>query len=218
MNKHDRRHDRLAKLQGLKFGMLTVLKYNNDGTWQCKCDCGNIVNKTTWSIQRSPYANCGCVRVCKGNTKHNLCYERLYGIYEKMKGRCFTPTDAGYKNYGGRGVKIADVWLGKNGFINFHDWAINNGYSNELTIDRINVDGDYEPSNCRWVNQKTQQNNRRNNRRITYNAQTHTIAEWANIKDIPYDRLQARIAHGWSIEDALNTPKMANKYTEYKED
>lgn len=218
MNKHDRRHDRLAKLQGLKFGMLTVLKYNNDGTWQCKCDCGNIVNKITWSIQRSPYANCGCVRVCKGNTKHNLCYERLYGIYEKMKGRCFTPTDTSYKNYGGRGVKIADVWLGENGFINFHDWAINNGYSNELTIDRINVDGDYEPSNCRWVNQKTQQNNRRNNRRITYNDQTHTIAEWANIKDMPYDRLQARIAHGWSIEDALNTPKMANKYTEYKED
>lgn len=218
MKENDGRHLKLSDLQGKKFGKLTVIKYNNDGTWLCKCDCGNYTNKITANIKRNKYPNCGCEKnYWKSNLKHNHCHDRIYNIYEKMKSRCYNPNCEDYKDYGARGIKITDEWLDKNGFENFYNWAMTNGYSDELSIDRIDVNGNYEPSNCRWATSKTQGNNKRNNHFIEYNGIRHTISEWAEIYNMPYDRLQARISNGWSIEKALLTPKMANQYILYKD-
>lgn len=214
MKENDGRHLRLIDITGQKFGKLTVIKYNNDGTWLCRCDCGNYVNRPSNNLRKNKYPNCGCEgRWWIGNSKHNHCYERIYNIYEKIKSRCYTETECSYKYYGGKGVKVCDEWLGKEGFTNFYEWSMNNGYSDDLTIDRIDYDGNYSPDNCRWVNMITQQNNKSSNHRLTYNGETHTISEWSKIYNIPYDRLQARIKRGWSIEKSLLTPKMNNQFT-----
>lgn len=217
MKDNDGRHLRLIDITGKKIGKLTVIKYNNDGTWLCKCDCGNYVNKLSSNLRRNKYPNCGCEsRWWKANLIHDHCYERIYNIYEKMKTRCYSKDDKSYKYYGLRGIKICDEWLGKEGFNNFYEWSMAHGYSDALSIDRIDVNGNYMPENCRWTNFKTQQNNKTNNHKLTYNGETHTISEWAEIYNIPYDRLQMRISHGWDIEKALLTPKMNNQFTFYK--
>lgn len=136
--------------------------------------------------------------------KHGLCHTRLYSIYTSMKSRCYYKRNKEYKNYGARGIVICEEWL--NSFEAFYSWAMNNGYKDNLTIDRINVNGNYEPNNCRWVTMKIQNNNRRNNHYITYNNETHTVAEWASIKNISSDTIFKRLRNNWSIEKALNTP------------
>ena len=106
-----------------------------------------------------------------------------------------------YEDYGGRGIKVCDEW---NDFINFYNWAINNGYAYNLSIDRINLDGDYEPQNCRWSTPKEQDNNRRNNVFITFNGKTQTIAQWSEETGIKYETLRSRIRRGLSIEQIFN--------------
>ena len=110
--------------------------------------------------------------------------------------------DTLYKNYGGRGIKVCDEW---NSFENFYKWAVNNGYEDNLTIDRIDCNGNYEASNCRWVTVEKQCNNKRNNVLITYNKETHTMAEWNRILNFPKGLLKTRLNRGWSVERALTT-------------
>lgn len=131
--------------------------------------------------------------------------ERLYGIWVGMIRRCTKSTDKAYKNYGGRGIKICKEWL--NSFDNFKNWAQKEGYKDNLTIDRIDVNGNYEPSNCRWADMLTQQNNRRNNHRVEYKGKSYTIAELSREYNIPYDKLHARLFMYpfWDIERALTT-------------
>ena len=119
-----------------------------------------------------------------------------------MKTRTTNKNCPEYKNYGGRGIKICDEWLSD--FRKFYYWSINNGYKDELTIDRIDVNGNYEPSNCRWTTQKVQQNNRTNNHNITYNGETHTMKQWAERLGIKYKTLERRInAYHLTIEKAF---------------
>lgn len=182
---------------GQKFGRLTVIKlhhvkrtYRNFYYYLCKCECGkeHIVLKS--SLLNGLTRSCGCynneVRIakCKARAKHHMSETRLFKVWEKMKGRCFCKTRPDYKHYGGRGITLCKEW--QDDFINFYSWAMANGYNpnakyGECTIDRINVNGNYEPENCRWVNEKIQQRNRRNNRLITYNGETHCLSEWAEI-------------------------------------
>ena len=131
-----------------------------------------------------------------------------------MKKRCYNKRDNQYKNYGGKGVVVCDEW--KNDYTSFMKWAYANGYDETLkrgkcSIDRINVNGNYEPSNCRWVDDLVQENNRTNNVRVTYQGETHTISEWARLRNIKDDLLRNRIRSGWGIEDAFETPKMNDK-------
>lgn len=123
-----------------------------------------------------------------------------------MKQRIMYPKARYYKNYGGRGIKICDEWLGKEGFSNFFEWAISNGYKDNLTIDRIDVDGNYEPSNCRWVTKEKQNYNKKNNCFIVYKKQRKTIAEWSKELGFKPSVLGWRIRNGWSIEEALTKP------------
>ena len=199
---------------GEKFNKLKVIELDHitprlrkDGQtsnieyYKCECECGNIVFVQKACLKNNHVQSCGCLNLAN-HTKHSGKGTRLYRIWGNMKTRCYNPNSDAYHNYGARGIKICDEWL--NDFKNFYDWAINNGYKDNLTIDRIDVNGNYEPTNCRWCTDKEQCNNTRKNRYITYKNITHTISEWAEIRGIARDTLRNRIVkHHWSIERAL---------------
>lgn len=126
---------------------------------------------------------------------------QLYGRWSAMKQRCFNPNNKKFPRYGGRGITIVDEWLD---FHEFEKWAKENGYQKELTLDRIDTDGDYEPSNCRWVNQSIQQNNRNNNRIIEYEGKEYTLAELSDLHHMNSATLAQRLDKGMSIKKALN--------------
>ena len=141
---------------------------------------------------------------------HGFGFEnRLYRIWSNMKGRCYSKTSSVYNIYGARGITVCDEW--KNDFLAFRKWALENGYDEnakrmDCTLDRINVDGNYCPENCRWVDIKTQANNRRTNVFITYNEETHTISEWAEITGIKPLTLASRKRKGCSDKDCIEIP------------
>lgn len=135
-------------------------------------------------------------------TKHGKTKTRLYRIWFNMRCRCHKKDFVDYPRYGGRGIAVCDEWL--NSFPPFYEWAMANGYREDLTLDRIDNDGNYEPSNCRWVDTKVQNNNTRRNHYITYNGETLTLAQWSERCGINKNTLQARICkYGWSVERAL---------------
>lgn len=192
-------------LTGQKFGRLLVLKYIGNSYWLCKCECGNKKNAKAYDLKIGKVQSCGCLNVEKNkklHTKHGLCNHRLNNIWQSMKQRCYNKNNPKYKNYGGRGITICEEWL--DNFINFYNWAMANGYQDDLTIDRINVNGNYEPNNCRFVNNKIQSNNKTTNLYITYNSENHTLKEWSNILNINYYTLHKRITkYKWDIKRAF---------------
>jgi hypothetical protein len=127
---------------------------------------------------------------------------RIYSTWHNMKSRCYNPNTQHYNHYGGRGIIVCDEW--KNSFQAFHKWAIENGYRDDLTIDRIDVNGNYEPSNCRWVDMYCQNNNTSKNRYITHNGETKTAAEWARQYGINTRLFSTRMRRGWRFERAIN--------------
>lgn len=139
----------------------------------------------------------------KNHLKHGLSHTRIDTAYKSMISRCYHKKNSRYKRYGGRGISVCDAWLKDKAL--FFEWALSNGYSDDLTLDRKDVNGDYSPSNCRWVTQKEQQNNRSNNRIIEFNGICHTLAEWAEITGIKQATIWARLKSGWTTEKALTT-------------
>lgn len=198
-------------LTGQKFNKLTVIKLIKKGKWLCKCDCGNETIVFTSNLTTGHTKSCGCNKKENGENlrTHNLSKSRLYKIWKDIKERCYNKANKSYNNYGGRNILVCNEW--KNDFKTFYDWAFANGYNEnaeymKCTIDRIDVNKNYEPSNCRWIDIKTQQRNKRNNRLITYNGETHCISEWAEKLNVKYYTLWARInIYGWSIDKALMT-------------
>ena len=216
---------KLIDLTGQVYGRLTVIKRADDyispsGSrkvqWLCKCKCGKEVIVTGNNLRKGNSKSCGCYNrelLAKINLTHNASNTRLYHIWICMKDRCYNPKNKKYKDYGGRGIIICDEWI--NDFEAFANWAYDNGYienvsRGECTIDRIDVNGNYCQQNCRWVNQKVQSNNKRNNHYITYNGETHTVTEWNNILGYKKGVLSRRIFSGWSIEDAFTKPVKSN--------
>lgn len=198
----------LIDLTGNRYGRLVVVgrseskKRANNRTrtmWRCVCDCGNYIIVESSHLKSGHSKSCGCI-----TKKHGMFGTRIYKIWSGMKDRCFNKNNDAYKNYGGRGITVCHEWLE---FIPFYEWAMNNGYRDDLTLDRENVNGNYCPENCRWVNDIVQHNNTRVNRYIEYNGETHTMAEWARITGIKYVTLNTRInKYHWSIEKALTEP------------
>lgn len=196
-------------LTGAKIGFLEVLKRADDYVyssgrketmWLCRCKCGNEVLVHVGNLHKHGTVSCGCSKV-KRLTKHGMADTRIDIIYRGMKQRCYDSGAANYCNYGGRGIKICDEWL--NNKQSFFEWAEYNGYSDSLSIDRIDVNGDYSPENCRWVTQKVQSNNRRDNVMIEHNGMLKTVAEWSSEFGIPYQTIYSRLRAGWSVADAL---------------
>lgn len=192
--------DKYENLIGKRFGKLTVIKKLennkfNHSTWLCKCDCGNkiVIDRSNLSINKTKTVSCGCHKK-EIITKHNKYKTKIYSVYIAMKQRCYNKQSIPYKYYGGRGIKICDEWLDEeNGFINFYNWSINNGWKEGLSIDRINTNADYKPDNCRWTNSLTQMNNTRRNHYVTHNNETHTIAEWARMLNENYSTLYNKL-------------------------
>ena len=198
----------MAKLEyliGKRFGKLTVIaRADNQGTkamWVCLCDCGKIKEKavTSYDLKSGKIRSCGCLYLesNKGRNKtHGLTNTRIHRVWSSMKARCSSPA---YKNYFGRGITVCNEWV--TSFENFYVWATANGYSDELTIDRIDTNGNYCPENCRWVSMKQQQNNRRNNRMVTYFGVVYTLSELADFLHLSNAALAWRINHGWKESD-----------------
>lgn len=160
---------RLIDLTGQRYGRLTVIDrdYSKKTTaWKCLCDCGNYTIVTTKNLRQKGFStkSCGCLNK-EGNPIHKQAGTRIYNIYQSMKRRCYNATDEHFKYWGARGITVCDEWLGKDGFIHFYEWAIKNGYKKDLSIDRINNDGNYCPENCRWATAYEQVHNRRKNKK-----------------------------------------------------
>lgn len=226
-------------LTGQRFGKLVVIKevepyYPSTypkrpkcRRWLCECDCGNkkAIIQNSLRTGNSKSCGCGCVENRKrimtqpGSTKCKYPNEkRLRSILVDMKMRCYNPHTKYYENYGGRGIEICAEWLEKDGSDNFCEWALNNGYEDGLTIDRINNNGNYEPSNCRWVDRITQMNNTRLTRYLTFKGKTQSVTLWGRELGLKPVTIIGRLNRGWSVEDALTKPiKQSNRIYKKKE-
>ena len=141
--------------------------------------------------------------------KHNLSKTRLYNIWKLMKQRCYNCKYTQFKDYGGRGIIVCEEW--NESFLSFYSWAMENGYEDNLSIDRIDGNKNYEPNNCRWTTKTMQQNNTRRNKYIEYNGEKHSVSQWAKILGVSRGCLQKRINKGWSFKKITSIPLNINK-------
>lgn len=197
-------------ISGQRFGRLVAIKPVSKAKrgviWECRCDCGNKTYVDCGKLRSMETRSCGCMQRDSAKMhfyKHGNSRERLHKIWEHMIMRCDPSSKFCRDNYGGRGISVCDEWKGEDGYLRFKEWALNNGYTDALSIDRINNDGNYEPENCRWATNKQQANNRRSNVVFEFNGEKRTLAEWADLYEIPYGRLNDRIRSGMPIEKAL---------------
>lgn len=213
----------IRDIVGQRFGRLTVIEPMSKGEdgrarWLCKCDCGNYKAVSNSNLGRG-IVSCGCKKAeCLKSNEfrpiHGQSRTRLYGVWGSMVDRCNNPHAHEYENYGGRGIKVCDEW--RNDYEQFEAWAMANGYDEsakrgKCTLDRIDLNGNYEPSNCRFIAIKEQNRNRRSNVLITYNGETHCMSEWAEIAGLKYGTFLKRIYAGWSMEDAMNKSLVYNR-------
>lgn len=196
----------IKDLTGKRFGKLVVIGQDTKQYyWLCKCDCGNTTSVNGAKLNNGHTKSCGCLvaeTFEKYRTKHNGKHTRLYRIWCAMKDRCYGSGENNTKNYSERGITVCDEW--KNDFVAFRDWAIANGYRNDLTLDRKNNDDGYFPGNCRWVTMIEQANNKRSNHFIIYDGEMMTMAQLARKTGINYSTLRSRINRNkLSAEEAV---------------
>lgn len=206
---------------GDKFSKLTVVDFvgvnkHRKRVWLCRCDCGKMTSVTTGQLIGHHSTSCGCTRLQNSikatkisNTKHGMKGTKEYKAWSEMKQRCINQNAQQYKNYGARGIKVCDRWL--QSFENFY--ADMGKAPDGFSIDRIDVNGDYCPENCRWADNETQQYNRRDTVKITFNGITENLMYWSKKTGLStrtlYERLRCnkKIKIPWSIEKILTTPK-----------
>ena len=204
-------------LTGHRFGSWTVIgkapnHISQTGksytAWNCKCDCGIQKVVIGNSLRSGRSTSCGCVHkikqveVAKKNfSTHGETKTRLYQIWAGMRKRCNNPRAYNYSNYGGRGITVCKEW---DNYLTFRDWAFANGYDDNKSIDRIDVNAGYCPENCRWATSVAQANNRRSSKQYSMNGVTHTLSEWARIYELPYKTLWKKIKAGNRLKDILS--------------
>jgi hypothetical protein len=211
-----RKYPKINQMIGKKYGRLTILKEGSKkGKVRfcvCSCDCGKIKSIQLYHILRGHSQSCGCLhkeQLSLMSTTHGLTKttdgKRIGKIWSQMKARCLNKNNPAYRHYGGRGISICQEWMDLN---NFYTWAINNGYKDNLTIDRKNNDGDYCPENCNFIPQSEQPKNRRGLHWIEFNGERRTMSSWARKMGMSRACLKCRLKRGWSVEDALTTPNL----------
>lgn len=205
---------KIKDLTGKKFGMLTVIGLQDTDSrktyWVCQCDCGNIKVVRSDSLKSGAIRSCGCMKKAQEKinlTKHHshkMSGTRIYHIWRGMKDRCYNVHSPSYYRWGGRGITICDEW--KDNFSAFYSWAMENGYSENLTIDRIDNNGNYEPSNCRWATMEEQSRNRQSNVVIQIGNSKRTLKEWCEIFELEYGTILERYHNNGfeSIDDLFN--------------
>lgn len=201
---------------GMKFGKLTVIEYlgkdvHGSKIFKCKCDCGNETVTRKSRLISKTVKSCGCLSSevwSKMTYKHGYATHkernRLYDIYTHMINRCHNENNSCYHNYGARGITVCDEW--RNDIESFMRWSKDNGYSDKLSLDRIDNSKGYSPDNCRWADGITQGNNKRNNIILEYNGERKTLTQWAELVGIPRTTLASRYYLGWSDERIITEP------------
>ena len=208
---------KLIDLTGKRFGKLTVIGRapNKNGRimWNCICDCGNTKVVGGKDMKSGMTTSCGCRRKCisvpppvmigenNPSYKHGKSKTKLYYVWASMIQRCENENNNGFLRYGGRGIHVCNEWKD---FSKFNDWAMSSGYREGLSIDRIDNTSGYSPENCRWVDSFIQSNNRRCNILISRCGETHTLAEWAKIKKLPYKTILKRYHTHGDTEDLFS--------------
>lgn len=186
---------------GSKYGKLTVLEYankkrqNGARIYKCMCECGRITYADVYSLRNGNTKSCGCLANNQGGK--SVINKRLHHCWCDMRSRCYNENNKAYKHYGERGIKVCDDWL--TNFKTFYDWSMKNGYSDNLTLDRIYVNRNYSPDNCRWVDWETQRNNKRTTIKITINNITRSLKQWCNMLGLNYSMVYSRYRAGKNI-------------------
>ncbi len=194
----------LIDVKGQRFGRLIVIEkaektdVGKNAFWLCKCDCGNEKIIGSRNLRSGDSQSCGCLHR-DVHTTHKLSKHPLFAVWHAMKARCYNPTNKDYNNYGARNITICNEWLD---VCNFIKWAENNGYKygTGFSIDRINCNGNYEPSNCKFSTNLEQANNKRNNILVNYQGETKTLKQWSKDLNLKYGTIYGRLKKGWSID------------------
>lgn len=192
---------------GATFGKLTVIDgpiRNKRTYWLCRCGCGTEKAIRQDHLTGGRIVSCGCFRkelIGNSNKTHGMSNTRIYRIWKGLRNRCENENIPQYSDWGGRGITVCDEWRN---FKPFYEWAMSHGYSDDLSIDRIDNNGNYCPENCRWVTEKEQALNRRSNIYLTHDGVTKHISEWDKvIGSKKSGRVRARLNAGWSVADAV---------------
>lgn len=211
---------RFVDRTGQTFGYLHAREYygktqpNSESVYVCRCICGKDILVSVQRLRSGETRSCGCMsramssesKTVHGGSRRSG-YSPLYWVLQGMKSRCYNTKSRGYRNYGGRGIKICDEW--KNDFSAFERWAISTGYKNGLTIERVDVNGNYCPENCTWIPQCDQSKNRRRTKWITAFGERKTTADWSRDERCQVSRrsLADRVfKKGWDAELAITIP------------
>ncbi len=190
---------------GKRFGKLVVIAFlgrrdNGKDYWACQCDCGGLVATQRGSLRTGGAQSCGCL------SRHGKSHTPEHHAWAMMKGRCLNPNATGFHRYGGRGIKVCDRWTGPGGFKNFFA-DMGPRPTRKHSLDRIDVNGNYEPSNCRWASPTEQQSNKRTTHYLTYKGETKSVARWAEELGMNRNSLYNRVSTlGWSDERAIEAP------------
>lgn len=203
------------ELTGQRIGHVTVVKYigidsRASSVWECRCDCGRRFYKSgVYLARKYPDQSCGCLTrpyISKAMTRHGHEGKRTYSSWHGMKTRCLNPRSASYYNYGGRGIRVCERWL------KFENFLADMGERPpNMTLERKDYNGHYEPSNCVWADDATQRRNKRNTRMITINGESKCIAEWAKIAGLTPENIWYRIKYGWTGPDLLLPVRPLNR-------
>lgn len=199
---------KVMDIKGQKFGRLKVLEFayikNYSSYWKCQCECGNIKYARGSSLKKGNVRSCGCLqKEMEGNNfrKHNLSNTKLWFKWNSMLGRCYGKKSQSYYLYGGRGIKVCNEW--KKDFKKFYDWANANGYKDGLTIDRIDVNGDYEPNNCRWITNYEQSYNKRNTMYAYDGKRKYNVDELSKMYGLEKRLIRDRIRKNYPFKDII---------------
>lgn len=200
-------------MTGKRFGHLTVLRRvphetQHGAYWLCRCDCGREIEVRGWYLRNRTPVSCGC----QNGVKHGYCRgvrpKRLYVIWRDMRSRCNNPKNIGFHLYGGRGIKVCEEWKD---FSVFAAWAEANGYADDLSIDRIDSDGNYCPENCRWATNHDQQRNKRRTVFITVGDETKCMADWARTIGVYPATIRKKLKAGKDVAQFIEEKLKENK-------